>query len=116
MCVDDTVAMQSSPGSLLEAAKFDMEQIQLLLEQIQHYEKEVMSMAKKAELDIDDVLDFLLSRIMKCISKKKREMKAEVIFCYITSFFSFSTWQSPENSVAGLLPNSQPYSQRHLKL
>jgi hypothetical protein len=36
-------------------------------------------MAKKADLDIDDVLDFLLAKIVKLISRKKREMKAQVM-------------------------------------
>ena len=72
--------MENSPASLFDAVKFDMDQIQLSLEQIEQNEKEVVMMSKKAELDIDDVLDSLLSRIVKLISKKKREMKAQVTY------------------------------------
>ena len=51
-----------------------MEQIQFSLQKIQHCEKEIVSMSAKADLDIYDVLDFLLAKIMKLISRKKREM------------------------------------------
>ena len=80
LSVDDAITMENSPTSLFDAVKFDMDQIQLSLEQIEQNEKEVVMMSKKAELDIDDVLDSLLSKIVKLISKKKREMKAQVTY------------------------------------
>ena len=87
LSVDDAITMENSPTSLFDAVKFDMDQIQLSLEQIEQNEKEVVMMSKKAELDIDDVLDSLLSRIVKLISKKKREMKAQVTYSSFNWFF-----------------------------
>jgi hypothetical protein len=55
-----------------------MEQIRFSLRKIQYCEKEIVSMSAKADLDIEDVLDFLLAKIMKLISKKKREIKIQV--------------------------------------
>ena len=79
VCLDDAITCsENSPDDLYEAAKHNMEQIQFSLQKIQHYEKEIVSMSTKADLDIDDVLDFLLAKIMKLISKKKREMKIQV--------------------------------------
>ena len=87
LSVDDAITMENSPTSLFDAVKFDMDQIQLSLEQIEQNEKEVVMMSKKAELDIDDVLDSLLSKIVKLISKKKREMKAQVTYSSFNCLF-----------------------------
>jgi hypothetical protein len=78
VCLDDAITC-SETDDLYDTAKQNMEQIQSSLKKIQHYEKEIVNMAKKADLDIDDVLDFLLAKIVKLISRKKREMKAQVM-------------------------------------
>ena len=94
MCLDDAITCcENSPDDLYEAAKQNMEQIQFSLQKIQHYEKEIVSMSTKADLDIDDVLDFLLTKIMKLISKKKRQMKIQVgyiMHCVLWS--SYNQW------------------------
>jgi len=80
VCLDDAfTCSENSHDDLYEAAKHNVEQIQFSLQKILHYEKEIVNMSKKADLDIDDVLDFLLAKIMKLISRKKREMKAQVM-------------------------------------
>ena len=84
MCQDDDITCnENSPDDLYEVAKHNMEKIQFSLQKIQHYEKEILNMSKKADLDIDDVLDFLLAKIMKLISKKKREMKVQVMIHFL---------------------------------
>jgi hypothetical protein len=84
VCLDDAITCsENSPDDLYETAKQNMEQIQFSLQKIQHYEKEIVSMSTKADLDIDDVLDFLLAKIMKLISKKKREMKIQLYICIV---------------------------------
>lgn len=79
LCINDSLTVENSLSNLFEAAKFNIDQIELSLKQIQCHENEVNKMSKQADLDIDDVLDFFMSKIMKMISKKKRLMKAQVI-------------------------------------
>lgn len=81
VCVDDAViAVESTSSGFFEAVKYNMEQIELSLQKTRNSEHEIIHMSQRAEFDIDDVLDFLLSKIIKFISKKKREMKAQVNF------------------------------------
>ncbi|XP_057381417.1 cytokine receptor-like factor 3 [Daphnia carinata] len=74
----DVITSENPTSGLYETAKYSMEQIELCLKKIQHYEMEVMNMSKIAEVEIDDILDFLLAKILKLISRKKREMKIQV--------------------------------------
>ncbi|XP_032795210.2 uncharacterized protein LOC116931701 [Daphnia magna] len=77
-CQDDITTGENPTNGIYETAKYSMEQIELCLQKIQHYELEVVNMSKTAEVEIDDTLDFLLAKIMKLISRKKREMKIQV--------------------------------------
>lgn len=81
VCADDVITTESLSNGFFEAAKYNIEQIELSLQKARNYEDEIIHMSQRAEFDIDDVLDFLLSRIIKFISKKKREMKAQVNLC-----------------------------------
>ncbi len=84
MCLDDTITCcENSPDDLYEAAKQNMEQIQFSLQKIQHYEKKIVSISTKADLDIDDVLDFLLAKIMKLIRKKKTRNEDSGTHCIV---------------------------------
>lgn len=77
-CQDDITTGENPTNGIYETAKYSMEQIELCLQKIHHYELEVVNMSKTAEVEIDDTLDFLLAKIMKLISRKKREMKIQV--------------------------------------
>lgn len=72
-------AIESLHEDVLEAAKCTIEQIQLSLQQLEQHEIEIKNMSKRAELDIDDVLDLVLCKIIKLVSTKRRELKTQVI-------------------------------------
>ena len=63
----------------IEAAKLCVEQLQALFNHIQYSQKEVIYQSNRAELDVDDIFDHLLSKFIKMISKKRRGMKAQVL-------------------------------------
>ena len=64
--------------SALEKVQSTVKELERMLNLLQENEQCVLSMASKADQDIDDVLDHILSQIIKMISKKKKEMKGQV--------------------------------------
>ncbi|KAI9553224.1 Cytokine receptor-like factor 3 [Daphnia sinensis] len=77
-CQDDITTGENPTNGLYETAKYSMEQVEQCLQKIQNYEVELVNMSKAADVEIDDMLDFLLAKIMKLISRRKREMKIQV--------------------------------------
>lgn len=90
----DNVTVEIPTSGLYEAAIASMGQIQTCLQKIQHHETEVVDMSKSAELDIDDMLDYLLAKIMKLISRRKREMKIQVF----THFYKEAWYAALQNN------------------
>lgn len=70
--------LSSSIESTLESCKFQAEQLQMLFEDLGRNEQELLRLSERAQLDVDEMLDYLLSKIIKLISGKKREMRAQV--------------------------------------
>lgn len=65
-------------NNITDTVENNIEKLELLLLQLQGNEDRIIKMSRKAEEDIDDALDSLLSKIIKLISRKKREMKVQV--------------------------------------
>ena len=93
----DLCAIDVDKVSVLSDARSAVDQLQQTLQSLQQDEQNIIDAAKKAEEDIDNVLDHFLGQVIRMISRKKCHMKEQVILFLVLQIYMLLTVQYLKN-------------------